>query len=221
MLKKFASQYNGRSGQDPIRVNIRSCIFWAVLVMPTVSGCAKSDSGLPAPTAATSEQTSATESKRLANAKPPETQVSNKSGDSKEIPKQEIAPQVNPDQSPKNGKPEEEEPRLLKTNTLLMLTYQPDIRASSLLNTMRPFMADNQVKEAKQIALTYDWQFQEILRRRADILENATDDQDIKAMLMETRVETADLIQVIRSRIMEEILTPEQRLQVQERYRKE
>ncbi len=191
------------------------------MVLPALVGCAKSDSDLPVPTAANSEQASDTHMKQLANAAPPETTVSNKSETKHEKPRPDTGPQENKNQAPKNDEPAKEEPRLLKTNTLLILTYQPDIRASSLINTMRPFMAEEQAKQAKQIALTYDWQFQEILRRRAAILENATDDQDIKSMLLKTRVETADLIQAIRGRIMQEILTPEQRLQVQERYQED
>ena len=190
------------------------------LVMMLV-GCARTDSDVPVTAVIVPEQTEAVNKQQLVNANSPKKTAGNEDVIKKAAAMKEPPQQTNSNNQANNGKPAEQEPRLMKTNTLLMLTYQPDIRASSMLNTMRPFMDDAQAKTAKRLALTYDWRFQKILRKRAEILENATDDQNIKAMLLESRVETADLIQEIRGRIMSEILTLEQRQQVQQRYRNE
>ena len=186
-------------------------------------GCANTDSEIAGTLDLETEQTETINKPQQEAAAP--TEINNqKEGSAKQTEaKQEVSPQsdANSPAAGQVGSPAEEEPRLLKTNTLLMLTYQADIRATKMVEAMRPFMTDEQAKRAKRLASTYDWRFKEILHKRAAILENASDDQDIKGMLFATRVETADLIKEIRGRISAEILTPEQRKQVHERYQED
>lgn len=101
--------------------------------------------------------------------------------------------------------------QLGKNNTLLVLAYQPDIRASYLIRNSRTLLDDQQMVEAKKLALSYDERFLELRRRRAAILEQATDDQNIEEQLMEIRMDIADLIDEVRIRVSREVLTAEQR----------
>jgi hypothetical protein len=208
----------GRSRQLQIRADSRIGMCTVALVL-MFAGCAKTDSDLPVTAVIAPDPNKTVDKEQLVKANPMKTEI--EEAVEKAPPKKEVPKKANPNNAALNGKPAEEEPRLMKTNTLLMLTYQPDIRASKMVASMRPFISDEQAKKGKRLAFSYDWRFQKILRKRAEILENATDDQNIKAMLLATRVETADLIQEIRGRISQEILTPEQRSQVQERYQKE
>lgn len=194
--------------------------LFIVAIATIFSGCAKTDTDLPVTTVVAADPNETAAKHELVKTEPAKTEAINQDAH-KKVPTKKNASVQTTDKSANagpNGKPAEEEPRLMKTNTLLILTYQPDIRATKMVDPMRPFISDEQARKGKRLAFTYDWRFQKILRKRAEILENASDDQNIKAMLLATRVETADLIHEVRARISQEILTPEQRLQVKERY---
>ena len=197
-------------------------LFTPVLVV-MLAGCADTDPDSATLANATIEKTETANKLPLVKPEQPQEATGKKQeAVKKDVSNEQPAPQSDAKAAARqNSPPDVEEPRLMKTNTLLMLTHQSDIRATKMVDTVRPFISEDQARQAKKLASTYNWRFEDILRRRAEILENASDDQDIKGKLLATRVETADLIQEIRARISVEILTPEQRLQVQERYQAE
>ncbi len=116
----------------------------------------------------------------------------------------------------KQGPPEKKylDAQLHKNTTLLVLAYQPDIRADYLISTVRTVIDDEQYKVAKKLARQYDDQYKRVLNERAAILEVATDDKDVEGPLLELRKQVADLNATIRMRIIREILTREQRKKV-------
>ncbi len=135
--------------------------------------------------------------------------------------------QSDPNQAP--PEPTEEPQRtytdqqLNKNGTILVLAFQPDIRADFLVMLVRSLLDEEQAKQAKEIALSYDWRYVDIRKKRADLLETVTDENkaEVDAKLRDLRIEIFELNQEIRARINREILTPEQRKQLQKRYQKD
>ena len=107
---------------------------------------------------------------------------------------------------------------LNKNQTLLLLAAQPDIRSRILASTVREVTTPEQQLAAEQLAATFDQQYVEILRQRAAILENAIDGNGTEAKLLELRMTTADLNARIRIKINEEILTQDQRYELQRNF---
>ncbi len=104
---------------------------------------------------------------------------------------------------------------LNKNQTLLLLAAQPDIRSRILASTVREVTTPEQQRAAEKLAATFDQQYVEILRQRTAILESAVDGVDIEAQLLDLRMTTADLTARVRTRINEQILTQEQRFELQ------
>ncbi len=100
--------------------------------------------------------------------------------------------------------------QLNKSNSLLVLAYEPDIRAEYVVSTARHLLDAEQQVRAKALALTYDQQFQDLARERATILEFAFDGNNIDEQVLTTQMKLADLLRQIRSRVTNEIMTPEQ-----------
>lgn len=128
---------------------------------------------------------------------------------------------LNPPQTvPEQAERKYSEAALHKNNTLLVLAYQSDIRADFHVNTVRPYISEEQARRAKRLALSYDWRYTELRRERAAILERATDEtrDQVEADLLAVRKKVVDLNAEIRGRINREILTPEQFQQVRERF---
>ncbi len=123
-----------------------------------------------------------------------------------------------PEDSP-TGETEYTDQQLHKNKTLFVLSFQPDIRADYLIQTIRAFIDETQAKQAKKIASSYNWRYEELLKKRAAILENATDEMDVKDKLRKIKIETVELGSEIRQRISKEILTREQRQKLAERFR--
>lgn len=98
-----------------------------------------------------------------------------------------------------------------KNNSLLVLAYQSDIRADFVVMTARPFLSTEQCNLAKQMALTYENQFQDLARQRATILASATNDNDVDRRILKVQMKLASLLRQIRMRINIEIMTPAQR----------
>jgi len=107
---------------------------------------------------------------------------------------------------------------LNKNQTLLLLAAQPDIRSRILASTVREVTTPQQQLAAEQLAATFDQQYVEILRQRAVILETAVDGGDTEAKLLELRMTTADLNAKIRRKINQEILTQDQRSELQRNF---
>ncbi|MFK7767469.1 MAG: hypothetical protein AB8B55_09630 [Mariniblastus sp.] len=102
--------------------------------------------------------------------------------------------------------------RLHKNHTLLVLAYEPDIRASHMFFHLRNVLSPEQAELARKIAISYEPGFQEIIRKRADILENARDDDpELQTKLLNLKLDIADLTQAIRSQIFQDVLTAEQK----------
>ena len=126
------------------------------------------------------------------------------------------------DQPDAKPQPTYTDQQLNKNGTILVLAYQPDIRADFLIMTVRSFLDDEQTKQARALALSYDWRYDEIRKQRAALLETATDENktEVDAKLRELRIQIFELNQKIRTEINRKILTPEQREQLKQRYQK-
>ena len=103
-----------------------------------------------------------------------------------------------------------------KNSSLLVLAFEPDIRADYVIMTTRKLLNDDQSAEAKKLALTYENQFKELIRERAAVLENASDRKDIDRDILKVQMKLADLLRQIRNRINLEIMTHEQRVKAME-----
>ncbi len=103
--------------------------------------------------------------------------------------------------------------QLHKNSSLLVLAFQPDIRADYVIMTTRELLNDEQSVQAKKLALTYEDQFTELERQRAAILGNASDLNDVDREILKVQMSLADLLRQIRSRINLEIMTHEQRVE--------
>jgi hypothetical protein len=113
--------------------------------------------------------------------------------------------------------------RLNKSNTLMVLVMQTDLRADFLVMNTREFMTEDQIATAKEMTLKYGDEFDEILAQRNMILENATDNANVKSEvveseLLELKMDTADLIRQVRSEIHRSVLNAEQKRLIREKY---
>ena len=100
--------------------------------------------------------------------------------------------------------------RLHKSFTLLLLTMEPDIRARELMKYLRNVFTEEQKAQALDIALAEDYRFLRLRRRRAEVLENAYDGQDVGQELRKIQVETVRVSDEIRANIHNTVLTHEQ-----------
>ena len=103
-----------------------------------------------------------------------------------------------------------------KNSSLLVLAFEPDIRADYVIMTTRELLDDEQSAEAKKLALTYENQFKELIRERSAILENASDRKDVDGEILKVQMKLADLLRQIRNRINLEIMTHAQRVKAME-----
>lgn len=111
--------------------------------------------------------------------------------------------------------------QLHKNNTLLILVYEGDIRAEMMLKKYLPFVEPAQAKQAKKLIWSYHEDFVRLRRQRAAILEHASDDKNVALQVFENRLAVADLVSEIRSKITNEVMTPEQSRVALETFRKE
>lgn len=101
--------------------------------------------------------------------------------------------------------------QLNKNNSLLVLAFEPDIRAEFIIMTVRTILDADQLALAKQMALSYDDQFQDLERERAAILATAGSAGNIDRQVVQVQMKLATLIRQIRTRINSEIMTVDQR----------
>ena len=106
--------------------------------------------------------------------------------------------------------------QLHKNTTTMVLVYQPDIRVTWLINKQRQFLTPPQIEQAKALAAGYQEQFETLKRRRAEILENASDDVDVAGKLLHVKLDIAALVADIRNEIARTIMTDEQRRESRE-----
>jgi len=111
----------------------------------------------------------------------------------------------------KVAKKEFTDEQLHKNNTLLMLAMEPDIRALALFKYLREYLTEEQKRAAVKLLLQHDDTFQELKRRRAAILENARDDQNVAEQLRRIKEETIIFSDAMRVKVEREIMTEEQR----------
>lgn len=112
----------------------------------------------------------------------------------------------------KNGAedhPEFTKDQLHKNFTLLMLALEPDIRAREMMRHLTNVFTKDQVDRAMDQLLAEDHQFQKLKRRRAEILENAYDGQNVVQALNQIEKETVEVSRSLRAKISK-LLTPEQ-----------
>ena len=108
--------------------------------------------------------------------------------------------------------------QLHKNSTLLLYAYEPDLRAEYAISHVRNMLTDEQFIRCKELALSCDDDFLEIIRKRAEILETASDDDlELESKLLNLKMDTADAVQNIRGRIAREILTDEQKIALRKR----
>ena len=100
--------------------------------------------------------------------------------------------------------------QLHKNFTLLLLTLEPDIRARVLMKYLRNVFTEEQKAQALEIALAEDYRFLKLRRRRAEILENAYDGQNVDQELRKIQVETVIVSDKIRAKVHNSVLTQEQ-----------
>jgi hypothetical protein len=101
--------------------------------------------------------------------------------------------------------------QLHKNFTLLLLSLEPDIRARELMKYLRNVFTEEQKAQALEIALAEDHVFLKLRQRRAEILENAFDGQNIDQELHKIEVETVKVAGKIRVKVHNIVLTQEQR----------
>ncbi|MFT5304343.1 MAG: hypothetical protein ACI814_005170 [Mariniblastus sp.] len=101
--------------------------------------------------------------------------------------------------------------QLQRESSLLVLAFEPDIRADYVMMSVRNLLGPEQIAAAKQLALSYDDQFQDLSRERSAILENARDGRGTDAQVLKVQMKLADLLKQIRTRISSEVLTQAQR----------
>ena len=121
----------------------------------------------------------------------------------------------------KPAQTERVENRLLQNNknrTILVLASEPDVRAARLSRFAREVMTPEQRIEAEQICDMYHEDFVKLLRRRAEVLETATDDNNVDERLEVIYQETLDLSQKIRLEVRDRVLTNEQRKTLHENH---
>lgn len=102
-----------------------------------------------------------------------------------------------------------------------MLVYEGDIRADILVKKYQRFIDETQIKQAKTLVRSYHDRFVELRQERAAILEHATDDQDVAAMLLDNKLDIVDLMSEIRIKVMNDIMTKEQSRVARETFRRE
>jgi len=101
--------------------------------------------------------------------------------------------------------------QLNKNQTLLFLVMEPDIRASVVASIYRAHMTEEQIDTAKKLATTYSQQYDQLLRDRSTVLENAVTGDNVESELLVIKLKTVELTTKIRTRIHREILTREQK----------
>jgi hypothetical protein len=105
------------------------------------------------------------------------------------------------------------EAQLHKNANLLLLAMEPDIRARELIKYLRAYLSEDQQAAAVKLILQYDEKFQDIKRRRAAILENASDEEPVPQRLRKIKEETIIFSDEMRLMVEREIMTDEQRQQ--------
>jgi hypothetical protein len=205
--------------------------FVLVGFLATMQGCFHSDSTGPTQAAdakkskpietqiASPDETKADQTKQEVQGATTEKKDTTRTSNSKDGSKNDSKSASKSDpESTKKQPPEKKylDAQLHKNTTLLVLAYQPDIRADYLISNVRTVIDDQQYKVAKKLARQYDDQYKRILDERAAILEVATDEMDVEGPLLALRKQVADLNATIRMRISREVLTREQRKKVVE-----
>ncbi|MFK7766804.1 MAG: hypothetical protein AB8B55_06245 [Mariniblastus sp.] len=105
---------------------------------------------------------------------------------------------------------------LHKNHTILILAFEPDLRATSITGFVRTVTNPEQQRAAVKHAMTFDSEFQNLIQRRNELLENTVDGVDIGPHLRRINEETVYLSRKIRQEVYNEILTQDQRDQLTE-----
>ncbi len=120
--------------------------------------------------------------------------------------------------SPPNDKPQKTvetekvytEAQLHKNDTLHLLASPPDIRARKLLLFLRQDLTSDQMESAVRKIMEQDQIFQDMIKRRAKIQNDAVYGDDTGDKLRRLKIEIYEHSQQIRSTIMQEYLSAEQ-----------
>ncbi|MEL7498038.1 MAG: hypothetical protein AAFN77_10535 [Planctomycetota bacterium] len=209
-----------------------------VSLLASVAGCRNADHAAPVKEVrdqqtkpndnelTDSDSKSTTPSQTQAKAVVDQTKAELQTGTSLVDPPSKTKKQVEPKVSKKNGLLQRQGTtyspgQLHKNNTTLMLVYEGDIRADILVKKYQRFIDETQIKQAKTLVRSYHDRFVELRQERAAILEHATDDQDVAAMLLDNKLDIVDLMSEIRIKVMNDIMTKEQSRVARETFRRE
>ncbi len=101
--------------------------------------------------------------------------------------------------------------QLHKNFTLLMLAFEPDIRARALVKYLRVVLTEDQKEQALNMVLAEDHRFEKLKKRRAEILENALDGHNVEQELRNIKIQTVQTAQEIRLDVYNRLLTQQQK----------
>jgi len=100
--------------------------------------------------------------------------------------------------------------QLNKNITILMLAYQPDVRARELLRFPREQLTDDQQDNGIGLLLKNDYLFQRLIQRRQAVLNAAWDGDETATELRQIRIETLELTRRLRTLVFQKVLNKEQ-----------
>ena len=100
-----------------------------------------------------------------------------------------------------------------KEHTLVIMALKSETRRWYFLTHFMDIIDTAQIHQANEIIASYDGAYQDLLDRRADILENASDDNGTDQLLDINRVAVIKLSIQLRRQLIREVLDAEQRKQ--------
>ena len=103
------------------------------------------------------------------------------------------------------------EAQLNKNQTTLLLASQADLRAVQLLLFVRDELTDEQAEQATKLILKESHHYERLKAKRREILNAATDGDQTEEKMLELKYEILDLSQRLRTKVIREILTREQK----------
>ena len=103
--------------------------------------------------------------------------------------------------------------QLHKNFTLLMLAYEPDLRARQLMQYLREYLTDEQEELGLKLMLEHDHEYVALKASRMEILNAAVDGDDTAAQLRSLNIEIVELSLRLRILLRKELLTKEQEQQ--------
>ena len=102
--------------------------------------------------------------------------------------------------------------QLVKDHTVCVLAFDSVTRHTYFLTHFRHFMTDaKQIDKARDFIDSFDDEFTRLRKQREEIMNNASDDQDMKMLLKNNAVETLLVSRIVRRGIVRTVLNREQR----------